>query len=91
MCVRSLHQDEMAARHFTADELIHFIIDIPGDGVESNDENMFGGEGNTEFDLADVNRSDSDSPEESVEEVNEPSTLRCGGGGGLGLGKKVMW
>ena len=42
---------------------------------------MFGEEGNAKFDPAD----DSDSPEESVEEMNDPSTLRCRG---CGFGEK---
>ena len=58
---------------FTTEEAIPFtvdIVDIPGDGVESNKENMFREEGGAKFDLADIN----DYPEESSEDVNNPST-----------------
>ena len=46
--------------------------------------NRFGEEGDTKFDPADVNGSDSDYPEESVEEVNEQYIKGWGGGGGHG-------
>ena len=45
--------------------------------------NRFGEEGDTEFDPADVNGSDSDYPEESVEEVNE-QYIKGWGRGGMG-------
>ena len=63
-------------RRFTTDEVIRFILDIPG-----NEENMFREKGDAEFDLIDVSGSDSDYPEQSVEEVNEPSKSRGRGGG----------
>ena len=57
---------------------------IPGNGDESDDENMLGENGDAEVNPDDDNGHDSDLyPEESVEEVNEPSTFRgmgCGGG-----------
>jgi len=37
----------MAVQHFTIHEVIHFITDIPGDGVGK--ENLFREEGDTEF------------------------------------------
>ena len=59
---------KMAVWRFTTDEVIRFIMYIPGDGIESNEENVFRDsteEGNAEFDPADVsNGSDSDYPEE---------------------------
>ena len=55
-------------------------MSIPCDGVESDQE-----EGNAKFDLASVNGGDSDYPEESVEEVNEPGTSRGRGCGRLSL------
>ena len=58
------------AWHSTTNEVFHFIIDTAGDGVESNKENMFREEGGAKFDLADIN----DYPEESSEDVNNPST-----------------
>ena len=58
-------------------------MNIPGNGIESNEENMFKEKGDAEFDP--VNGSDSDHAEESVEEVNEPSTSR---GRGCGHGRK---
>ena len=57
--------------------------------------NRFGEEGDTKFDPADVNGSDSDYPEESVEEVNEQYIK--GWGGGVGMGERcsvvvmVVW
>ena len=35
----------MVVRHFTTDEVIAFIMDILGSGVESDKENMIGGGG----------------------------------------------
>ena len=58
------------------DEVIRFIMDILGDGVESNNENMFREEGNEQFDPANVSGSDSDYLEENVVEVSEPSTTK---------------
>ena len=43
---------------------------------EATEENMFGEERNAEFDPAVDNGSDSDYPEQSVEEVNEPCASR---------------
>ena len=64
---------------------------------ESSKENLHREEGDAEFGPADVNGSDGDYPNESVEEVNEPSRstsrsrgccrvrkMRCGSGGGGG-------
>ena len=48
---------------------------------------MFREEGYAEFDPTNVNGSDSDYPEESVEEVNEPGILR---GRGCGCGRKIQ-
>lgn len=90
------------AQHFTTDEVIHFVMDIPGDGVESSKENMFREEGDAEVDPANVNGGDSDYPEESVEEANKPSTLRsrgcdlerkmqCGSGCGGGRGVRRVF
>ena len=88
-------------RHGT-NEVLHFIMDIPGDGTESNKDNRSGEEGDTQSDPASVNNSDSDYPGDSVE-VNEPSTsrgrdggcgrkMRCssGCGGGTGWGQEVQ-
>ena len=36
---------EMAPRRYTAEEVSRIILDIPGDGDSSDDENMVGGEG----------------------------------------------
>ena len=58
------------------DEVIRFIMDILGDGVESNNENMFREEGNEEFDPANVSGNNSDYLEENVVEVSEPSTTK---------------
>lgn len=60
-------------------------LDLEGDGVESNNENMLR-RGGAEFDPANVNGSDSGYPEISVEEVSKPSTLR---GRGCGCGRKM--
>ena len=62
---------------------VRFIMAVWGGGVENAAENMFREEGDAEFDPASVSDSGTDSPEESVEEVNEPSTSRgrrCGHG-----------
>ena len=58
-CVRS--RANLVVQRFTTDEHVHFIMNILGDGVESNDKNRFLEEGNT----------DSDYPEESVEEASK--------------------
>lgn len=39
----------MAAQHFITDKVIHFIMNIPGNGIESNEENMFKEEGMPSF------------------------------------------
>ena len=49
---------KMVAQRFTTDEVIHFIMDIPDDGVESSNTNMFREEGYAEFDPTNVNGSD---------------------------------
>ena len=88
-------RSKMVAQCFTTDEVICFSMNIPGNVVESNEENVFREEGGAKVDPADVSGSDSDCPEENVEEVNKPSTsrgrvcgcgrkLRCGSGGGMG-------
>ena len=54
MCVGSPRKD--GARHFITAEVIRFIMDISGDGVDSNnEENMFKEERDAEFDPAVVN------------------------------------
>ena len=65
-----------AAWCFTTDNVIRFIMDIPGGGVESQEEDVFRVRGMLTFDPADVGGSDSDYSEESVEEVNEVGTYR---------------
>ena len=64
----------MAAQRFTAAEVARFIMDIPGEGDESDEKNILGEEGDTQVDPEDESSSDSDYPQETVEEVNEPST-----------------
>ena len=51
---------KVAMWHLTADEVIHVLRDIRGDGVENEEENMF--EDAAEFDPASVSGSDSDCP-----------------------------
>lgn len=63
----------------------HWDLDLEGDGVEGNNENMLR-RGGAELDPANVNGSDSGYPEVGVEEVNKPSTLR---GRGCGCGRKM--
>ena len=54
MRVGSTRQD--GARHFTTAEVVGFIMNISGDGVDSNnEENMFKEERDAEFDPAVVN------------------------------------
>ena len=54
MCVGFPRKD--GARHFFTAEVIRFIMDISGDGVDSNNEgNMFKEERDAEFDRAVVN------------------------------------
>lgn len=53
---------KVAMWHLTADEVIHVLRDIRGDGVENKEENMFGEEEDAEFDPASVSGSDSDYP-----------------------------
>ena len=53
---------------------------FPVGGVEIHEENMLRDKGDAKFDPSDVSGGDSDCPEKSVEEVNEPSTLGCGQG-----------
>ena len=64
-----------AAWCFTTDNMIHFIKDFLGGGVESQ-EDVFRVERDADFDPADVSGSDSDYPEENVEVVNELSAYR---------------
>ena len=52
----------MAAWRLTTVEMVHFVMDVPGNGVESNNENMFREEGDAESDPADVSGSDSNYP-----------------------------
>ena len=66
----------MTAWCFTADEVVCFIVDLLGDGVESNEENMFREEGHADVDPAVVSGSDSGFAEEPVEEMNKPSRSR---------------
>ena len=51
---------KIVAWHFTTDEVIHFVMDILGNGVDSNKENMSGEEGDAEVDPASVSGGDSD-------------------------------
>ena len=53
----------MTAWCFTTDEAVCFIVDALGDGVESDEENMFREEGDADVDPAVVSGSDSDCPE----------------------------
>ena len=65
------------------DEVVRFIMAVWGGGVENAAENVLREEADAEFDPASVSESGTDYPEESVEEVNEPSTCRgrrCGHG-----------
>ena len=64
-----------AAWCFTTDNVIRFIKDFLGGGVESQ-EDVFRAERDADFDPAHVSGSDSDYPEESVEEVKELGTYR---------------
>ena len=77
---------KMAAQRFTAAEVARFIMDIPGEGDVSEEENILGEEGDAEVDpeVHLDSGSDSDYSQETVEEVNEPSTSR---GRGRGHGK----
>ena len=50
---------KMAAWRRTTAEMVHFVMDILGNGVESNNENMFREERDAESDPADVSGSDS--------------------------------
>ena len=77
---------KMAVQCFTAEEVVGFIMDIPGNGDENDKENLLGEEGDAEVDPEDDSSSDSDYPEESVEEVNEPSTSK---GRGRGHGRNM--
>ena len=45
---------KMAAWRLTTAEMVHFVMDILGNGVASNNENMFREEGDAESDPADV-------------------------------------
>ena len=65
----------MVVQRFTADAVICFSMNIPGNVVEHNEENVFREEGGAKVDPADVSGSDSDCPEKNVE-VNKPSTFR---------------
>ena len=76
----------MVVWRFTSDEVVHFIMDILGDGDESGEENMLGEEGDAEVDPEDDSGSDGDYPEESVKEVNKPSISR---GWGRGRGRNM--
>ena len=71
----------MTAWCFTTDEVVCFIVDVLGDGVESDEENMFREEGDADVDPVVVSGSDSDCPEEPVEEMNKPSRSRHRGCG----------
>ena len=77
---------KMVVWRFTSDEVVHFIMDILGDGDESGEENMLGEEGDAEVDPEDDSGSDGDYPEESVKEVNKPSISR---GWGRGRGRNM--
>ena len=70
-------------------------MDVPGNGVESNNENMFREEGDAESDPADVSGSDSDHIEAKKGKRGERTQyihqncgrkMRCGSGGGGGGG-----
>ena len=64
-----------AAWCFTTDNVICFIKDFLGGGVESQ-EDVFRAERDADFDPAHVSGSDGEYREESVEEVNELSTCK---------------
>ena len=69
-----------AAWCFITDNIIQFIKDFLGGGVEIQ-EDVLRVERDADFDPADVSGSDSDYPEENVEEENELGTYRGWGGG----------
>ena len=81
-CIGTPRQN--GARRFTTET--KWIVSLPISRATELKERRkrLGEERDTEFDPADAKGSDSDSPEASVEGVNEPSTLRgvCVGGGG---------
>ena len=64
--------------HVISNEVICVTVDVPGNGVESDKENMFGEEGEAKFELMSV--AVTDYPEESSEKVNELSSSRGKGG-----------
>ena len=45
-------QAKMAAKSFTADEAVHFILNISGGGDKGNEENVPGEEGGAEMTTA---------------------------------------
>ena len=75
---------KMVVECFPTNELVHFIMDVLGNGDESDEENLLGEKGDTEVNRDDDSGSDGDYPEETVGEGDGPSTLRgrqcsCGG------------
>ena len=85
----------MAAWRLTTVEMVHFVMDILGNGVESNNENMFREERDAGSDPGDISGSDSDHIEAKKGKGGERTLyihqncgrkMRCGSGGGGGGG-----
>ena len=51
---------KMVAWRLTTVEMVHFIMDTPGNGAESKTKNLFREEGDAESDPANVSGSDND-------------------------------
>ena len=51
---------KMVAWRLTTVEMVHFIMDTPGNGAESKTKNLFREEGDAESDPANVSGSDTD-------------------------------
>lgn len=74
----------MANRRYTVEEAVRILMDIPGNGDESEDENVVGGEGDIVQNEREI---ESDESESDNDDFVQPSTSRGRGRGRRGQGR----